>query len=66
MTKTLWTPAEEARLLALRNSGVSPRDLADRFDRSLKAAMLEGFRFIGIERDEQYMGIARARIGGAL
>ncbi len=31
-----------------------------------KAAMLEGFRFIGIERDEQYMGIARARIGGAL
>lgn len=31
-----------------------------------KAAMLEGFRFIGIERDEQYMSIARARIGGAL
>ena len=31
-----------------------------------KAAMLEGLRFIGIERDEQYMDIARARIGGAL
>ena len=37
MMKSLWTPAEEARLLALRDAGVSPRDLADRFDRSLKA-----------------------------
>lgn len=27
-----------------------------------KAAMLEGFRFIGIERDEEYMKIAEARI----
>lgn len=37
MTKNLWTPAEEARLLALRDAGVSRRDLADRFGRSLKA-----------------------------
>lgn len=27
-----------------------------------KAAMLEGFQFIGIERDADYLGIARARI----
>lgn len=30
-----------------------------------KAAMLEGFRFIGIERDESYMEIAEARINFA-
>ena len=30
-----------------------------------KAAMLEGFQFIGIERDEGYMEIAKARIGAA-
>ena len=30
-----------------------------------KAAMLEGFHFIGIERDEEYMEIAKARIGAA-
>ena len=30
-----------------------------------KAAMLEGFQFIGIERDEEYMEIAKARIGAA-
>ena len=28
-----------------------------------KAAMLEGFRFIGIEREAEYVEIARARIG---
>jgi DNA modification methylase len=28
-----------------------------------KAAVLEGFRFVGIERDESYAEIARARIG---
>jgi site-specific DNA-methyltransferase (adenine-specific) len=27
-----------------------------------KAAMLEGFRFIGIERDAEYIKIAQARI----
>ena len=27
-----------------------------------KAAVLEGFRFIGIERDPQYIEIARARV----
>jgi DNA modification methylase len=30
-----------------------------------KAAMLDGFQFIGIERDEEYMEIAKARIGAA-
>jgi site-specific DNA-methyltransferase (adenine-specific) len=30
-----------------------------------KAAMLEGFQFIGIERDEEYMEIAKARISAA-
>ncbi len=30
-----------------------------------KAAMLEGFRFIGIEREAEYVEIARARIEGA-
>jgi DNA modification methylase len=30
-----------------------------------KAALLEGFRFIGIERDAQYLEIARARIAHA-
>ncbi len=30
-----------------------------------KAAMLEGFRFIGIERDAQYLEIAKARINHA-
>ena len=30
-----------------------------------KAAMLEGFKFIGIERDEEYMEIAKARISAA-
>lgn len=30
-----------------------------------KAAMLEGFRFIGIERETEYVEIARARIEGA-
>ena len=31
-----------------------------------KAAMREGFRFIGIERDESYMAIADARIRYAI
>jgi DNA modification methylase len=31
-----------------------------------KAAMLEGFRFIGIERDPEYVKIAEARIGAAV
>lgn len=31
-----------------------------------KAAILEGFRFIGIERDEKYMKIAEARIAAAI
>jgi DNA modification methylase len=31
-----------------------------------KAAILEGFRFIGIERDEEYMKIAEARIAAAI
>lgn len=31
-----------------------------------KAAMLEGFRFIGIEREAEYIEIARARIAAAL
>lgn len=30
-----------------------------------KAAVLEGFRFIGIEREAEYLEIARARIRGA-
>jgi site-specific DNA-methyltransferase (adenine-specific) len=30
-----------------------------------KAAMLEGFQFIGIERDAEYMEIAKARIEAA-
>lgn len=30
-----------------------------------KAAVLEGFRFIGIERDEEYMKIAESRIAAA-
>ena len=30
-----------------------------------KAAILEGFQFIGIERDEEYMEIAKARISAA-
>lgn len=30
-----------------------------------KAAMLEGFRFVGIERDEAYLAIAKARIDSA-
>jgi DNA modification methylase len=31
-----------------------------------KAAMIEGFRFIGIEREEEYLSIAKARIQYAL
>lgn len=31
-----------------------------------KAAMLEGFRFVGIEREAEYIEIARARIAAAL
>lgn len=31
-----------------------------------KAAMLEGFRFIGIERDEKFMEIAKARVASGL
>lgn len=31
-----------------------------------KAAMLEDFRFIGIERDEEYAKIARTRIDAAI
>lgn len=31
-----------------------------------KAAMLEGFRFVGIEREAEYLDIARARICGAM
>jgi site-specific DNA-methyltransferase (adenine-specific) len=31
-----------------------------------KAAILEGFRFVGIEQDETYATIARARIGHAM
>ena len=31
-----------------------------------KAAMLEGFRFIGVEREPEYIEIARARIEAAL
>jgi site-specific DNA-methyltransferase (adenine-specific) len=31
-----------------------------------KGAMLEGFRFIGIEREEEYLEIARARINHQL
>jgi DNA modification methylase len=27
-----------------------------------KAAMIEGFKFVGIEQSEEYCGIARARI----
>jgi site-specific DNA-methyltransferase (adenine-specific) len=30
-----------------------------------KAAMLEGFRFVGIEREAEYVEIARARIAAA-
>lgn len=30
-----------------------------------KAAMMEGFRFIGIERDEAYFAICQERIGKA-
>jgi site-specific DNA-methyltransferase (adenine-specific) len=30
-----------------------------------KAAMLEGFRFVGIEREAEYLAIARARIEAA-
>lgn len=30
-----------------------------------KAAMLEGFQFIGIEREAEYLEIARARINAA-
>jgi site-specific DNA-methyltransferase (adenine-specific) len=29
-----------------------------------KAAMLEGFRFVGVEREAEYVVIARGRIGG--
>jgi site-specific DNA-methyltransferase (adenine-specific) len=31
-----------------------------------KAAILEGFQFIGVERDEEYMKIAEARIAAAI
>ena len=31
-----------------------------------KAALLEGFRFVGIERESEYIRIAQARIGGAM
>ena len=31
-----------------------------------KAAVLEGFRFIGIEEDEEYVAISNARISAAL
>jgi len=31
-----------------------------------KAALLEGFRFIGCERSPEYVAIARARIAAAL
>ena len=31
-----------------------------------KAAMLEGFRFIGIEREAEYVEIAKARIQAAI
>ena len=31
-----------------------------------KAALLEGFQFIGIERDEEYMKIAESRIAAAI
>lgn len=31
-----------------------------------KAAILEGFRFIGIEREAEYVEIARARIKAAV
>ena len=30
-----------------------------------KAAILEGFQFIGIEREQEYVAIAKARIAGA-
>jgi site-specific DNA-methyltransferase (adenine-specific) len=30
-----------------------------------RAALLEGFRFIGIEREAQYLEIARARVQSA-
>ncbi len=29
-----------------------------------KAAIIEGFRFVGIEKEEEYIKIARARISG--
>ena len=31
-----------------------------------KAALLEGFRFVGIEREAEYVEIARARIAAAV
>ena len=31
-----------------------------------KAALLEGFRFVGIERETEYVEIARARIAAAI
>ena len=31
-----------------------------------KAAMLEGFGFVGIEREREYIDIAKARIGAAV
>lgn len=31
-----------------------------------KAAVLEGFQFIGIERDEEYMKISESRIAAAV
>ncbi|MFZ8927501.1 MAG: DNA methyltransferase, partial [Candidatus Nanopelagicales bacterium] len=31
-----------------------------------KAAVLEGFRFLGIEREESYLAIAKARIDAAV
>jgi site-specific DNA-methyltransferase (adenine-specific) len=31
-----------------------------------KAAMLEGFRFVGVEREAEYVAIARARIAAEM
>jgi site-specific DNA-methyltransferase (adenine-specific) len=31
-----------------------------------KAALLEGFKFIGCEREDEYMPIAQARVAAAL
>ena len=66
--------ARTGKMFGIEHSGVQPdlitvaKSLAGGFPLSGvigKAAIMEGFRFIGIEREAEYVEIAKARIGAA-